>query len=144
MPVLGTRERGGRIKAMPITGTDAKTLRDEIAASIEPGSTLHTDEHRGYRGLSGLGFEHETINHGAGEYVRDGVSTDGIESAWAVLKRGVYRTFHHVSAKHLARYVDEFTFRLTEGDVKRHTMRRFESLVDGTAGRRLSYQDLIG
>ena len=88
-------------------------------------------------------FEHETVNHSAGEYVRDDVSTNSIESVWAVLKRGVYGTFHHISTKHLGRYVDEFTFRLNEGNVKRHTLERRESFVEGTAGRRLTYKDLI-
>jgi hypothetical protein len=59
------------------------------------------------------------------------------------LKRGIYGTFHHVSEKHLGRYVDEFTFRLNEGNVGRHTLRRLESLVDGTAGKRLTYKALI-
>ena len=75
---------------------------------------------------------------------RDDVTTNGIESVWAVLKRGIYGTFHHVSPKHLGRYVDEFTFRLNEGNVERHTLDRLDSFVDGTAGRRLTYKDLIG
>ena len=109
----------------------------------KPGSTLHTDEHGGYRGLGASGFAHETINHSAGEYARDGVSTNSIESVWTVLKRGVYGTFHHVSPKHLGRYVDEFTFRLNEGNVERHTLQRLDSFVDGAAGKRLTYKALI-
>jgi len=61
-----------------------------------------------------------------------------------VLKRGIYGTFHHVSEKHLGRYVDEFTFRLNEGNVKRHTTQRLASFVDATASKRLTYKDLIG
>jgi transposase-like protein len=83
-------------------------------------------------------------NHRAGEYARDGVSTNSIESVWAVLKRGIHGTFHHVSPKHLGRYVDEFTFRLNEGNVERHTLQRLDSFVDGTAGKRLTYKRLIG
>ncbi len=74
--VLGMRERGGRTKAKPVGGVDADTIRAEVHASVEPGSTLHTDEHRGYRGLGDSSFEHETINHSAGEYVRDDISTN--------------------------------------------------------------------
>jgi hypothetical protein len=87
---------------------------------------------------------HQTVNHKAGEFVRDDVTVNGIESVWAVLKLGVYGTFHHVTEKHLGRYVDEFTFRLNEGNVERHTLRRLESFVDGTAGKRLTYKALIG
>ncbi len=104
---------------------------------------LHTDEHGGYRGLDGLLFDHETINHSAGEYVRDGVSTNSIESLWAVLKRAIYGTFHDFSPKHLGRYVDEFTFRLNEGNVVRHTTQRLDSFVEGAAGKRLTYKDVI-
>jgi hypothetical protein len=88
-------------------------------------------------------FDHETVNHSAGEFVRDDVTVNGIESVWAVLKRGIYGTFHHVSPKHLGRYVDEFTFRLNEGNVARRTLLRLDSFVDGTAGKRLTYKDLI-
>jgi hypothetical protein len=66
-----------------------------------------------------------------------------VEAVWAVLKRGIYGTFHHVSPKHLARYVDEFTFRLNEGNVVRHTTQRLDSFVEGAAGKRLTYKDLI-
>ena len=60
-----------------------------------------------------------------------------------MLKRGIYGTFHHVTEKHLGRYVDEFTFRLNEGNVARHTLDRLESFVKGVAGKRLTYEDLI-
>jgi len=52
---------------------------------------------------------------------------------------GVY---HQISKKHLARYVDEFTFRLNEGDVKRHTLKRLDSFVDAIVGKRITYKDL--
>jgi transposase-like protein len=139
--VLGMRERGGRTVAVPVESTSSEVVHDEIRLNIEPGSTLHTDEFAAYRGLAG--FTHETINHSASEFVRDDVTTNGIESVFAVLKRGVYGTFHHVSPKHLGRYVDEFTFRLNEGNVARHTTQRLASFIDATAGKRLTYRDLI-
>jgi hypothetical protein len=58
-------------------------------------------------------------------------------------KMTVYGVYHHVSPKHLGRYVDEFAFRLNEGDVKRHTMRRLESFIDAIVGKRLTYERLI-
>lgn len=142
-PVVGLRERGGRTKAMPVKGTDSDSLHAVIHAHVEPGSTLHTDEHRGYRGLNGLYYKHEAINHGSGEYVRDDVTTNSIESVWAVLKRGLHGVYHHASEKHLSRYVDEFTFRLNEGAVTRHTVDRLQSLMTASVGRRLTYKDLI-
>ena len=141
--VLGMRERGGRTKAMPVASVDTANLHAEIHANVEAGSMLHTDEHAGYRGLEGLFYQHETINHSAGEYVRDGVTTNSVESVWAVLKRGVDGVYHHVSPKHLGRYVDEFTFRLNDGNVARHTLDRLDSFVDATVGRRITYRELV-
>src|SRR5271170_5551724 len=140
MPVLGMRERGGRTVARPVDGTDAETLRAEIRESVEAGATIHTDEHGGYTGLGE--YQHETIVHSAGEYVRDGVTTNGIESVWAVLKRGLHGVYHHASDKHLSRYINEFTFRLNDGNVMRHTMQRLESLITASFGQRLTYQNL--
>lgn len=139
--VLGMRERGGRTKARPVAGTDARNLQSEIRATVEPGSMLHTDEHGAYRGLSAI-YGHESVNHGAHEYVRDNVTTNGIESVWAVLKRGLHGVYHHASEKHLHRYVDEFTFRLNDGDVKRHTTERLASLISAAFGLRLTYKEL--
>jgi transposase-like protein len=140
-PVLGMRERGGRTRAVPLEGTDSDVIHDEIRQHVEPGSRIYTDEHAAYRGLAG--YRHEAINHGAAEFVRDDVTTNGIESVFAVLKRGIYGTYHHVSDKHLARYVDEFAFRLNEGNVERHTTQRLASFVDATVGKRLTYKDYI-
>ena len=141
--VMGMRERGGRTRAKPFKSVEAASLHAEIHAHVRVGSTLHTDEHRGYTGLDGLFFEHETINHGAHEYARDGVTTNSIESVWAVMKRGLHGVYHHASDKHLARYVNEFTFRLNDGNVGRHTLERLASFVDATVGRHITYKELI-
>jgi transposase-like protein len=142
--VLGMRERGkgGRTKAMPVGGPDKVSLQSEIKAAVEPGSMLHTDEHKGYLGLTPT-YGHETVDHSAKEYVRDDVTTNGIESVWAVMKRGLHGVYHHASEKHLHRYVDEFAFRLNEGNVERHTMQRLESFIEKAAGKRLTYKALI-
>ncbi len=142
-PVLGMRERGGRTVAMPISGTDKETIQAAIHRHVEAGSTLHTDEHGAYSGIGKAGFVHDTVNHSAGEYVRGDVTTNGMESVFAVFKRGLIGVYHHVSTKHLDRYVDEFSFRLNEGNVKNHTLTRLESFVDAMAGKRLTYKALI-
>src|ERR1700689_3962925 len=102
---------------------------------------LHTDENPSYEGL--MAYAHETINLGAREYVRNGVTTNGIESVWAVMKRGLIGVYHHTCQKHLSRYVNEFTFRPNDGNVKRHTMERLGSLITASFGPRLTYKDLI-
>ena len=140
--VLGMRERGGRTIAMPVADCTMDTIQNEIHGAVEVGSQLFTDEGRAYSDLDGLFFRHDTVNHSAGEYKRGAAHTNSIESVWAVLKRGVHGVYHHVSPKHLARYVDEFTFRLNEGDVKRHTLARLDSFIDAIAGKRLTYKQL--
>ena len=141
--VLGMRERGGRVIAMPLSKTNKENIQAAIVENVAAGSMLNTDEAKVYEGVKAMSFGHETVNHGAGEYVRDNVTTTGIESVFAVLKRGLIGVYHHASEKHLGRYVDEFAFRLNEGNVKNHTMTRLDSFVDGVAGKRLTYKGLI-
>jgi transposase-like protein len=142
--VLGMRERGGRTVAMPIADTTANTVQALIHANIEVGSALLTDEASAYSDLDGLFYRHEQVNHSAGEYSRNDVSTNSIESVWAVLKRGLHGVYHHASPKHIGRYVDEFAWRLNEGNVVRHTLDRLDSFVDAVAGKRITYKQLVG
>ena len=139
--VLGLRERGGRTIAMPIENTDRETLHNAIYDNVELGSTVMTDEAVAYKNMPF--YNHESVNHVGGEYARDSVSTNGIESVWALLKRGIYGTWHQVSVKHLNRYVDEVAFRLNAGNVQRHTLDRLDSFVDAVDGKRLTYARLI-
>jgi transposase-like protein len=141
--ILGMRERGGRTKAKVIANADAQTIQDIIVQSVEVGSILHTDEAAVYTDIGGLFFSHDTVNHSQKEFVRNDVTTNGIESVFAVLKRGLIGVYHHASAKHLGRYVDEFAFRLNDGNVARHTLDRLDSFVAGVTGRRLTYKALI-
>lgn len=141
--VMGMRERGGRTIAKPIETADTANIHTAIHTHVEAGSTLHTDEASAYNGMRGLFFNHATINHSAGEYVRDGVTTNGIESVWAVLKRGLTGVYHHASEKHIGRYVNEFTFRLNDGNVKRQTLDRLNSIIAAAVGRRITYAELI-
>ncbi len=140
-PVLGLRERGGRSVAVPIEGTALRDIRPVVDAMVERGTMLYTDEHPAYRRLPGYGHAH--VNHGAGEFVGAGdISTNSVESMWAVLKRGLYGTWHHASRKHLSRYLNECTFRLNDGNVRHHTHARINSLVDGAFQHRLTYEGL--
>jgi hypothetical protein len=129
--------------AKVITNTDAQTIQDVIVQNVEVGSTLHADEAGTYTDIGALFFSHDTVNHSQKEFVRDGVTTNRIESVFAVLKRGLIGVYHHVSSKHLGRYVDEFAFRLNDGNVARHTLDRLDSFVDRAAGKRLTYKALI-
>jgi transposase-like protein len=142
-PVLAMRERGGRLKAMKLTDTTTEAIRHHIYSHVELGSHLHTDEAPVYADMDGLFYQHDSINHGLRQYRRKDVTTNGVESAFAVLKRGIIGVYHHITPKHTGRYVDEFAFRLNDGNVERPTMARLDSFVDGMAQKRLTYKDLI-
>jgi transposase-like protein len=141
--VVGLRERGGRTIAFPVENTDKENLQGAVLDNVEIGSQVMTDEASGYQGMDGLFYSHETVNHSAGEYSRGDVNTNSIESVWALLKRGVYGTWHHISTKHVARYVNEVTFRLNAGNVANHTLDRLDSFIRAVDGQRLTYERLI-
>ena len=139
--VIGLRERGGRSIAKSIPSTDQDTLHAEITAHVEPGATVYTDEHKGYDSLEY--YERGHVRHGAGEYVGPGdVHVNGAESMWALLKRSIYGTWHHVTLKHLDRYVGECTFRLNEGNVKIHTLQRLDAFAHKAFTHRITYGEL--
>lgn len=140
-PVVGMRQRGGKVKAMSVRDTGKPTLQGAIHKHIEPGSVVYTDDARAYLGLDG--YAHEQVNHSANEYVKGMAHTNGIESVWALLKRGCNGTFHHISTKHLQRYVDEFSFRLNEGNCEVDTIERMESLAKVMGGKQITYKELV-
>ena len=86
-------------------------------------------------------FEHETVKHSVSEYVNGMAHTNGIESFWALLKRGYHGTYHHMSEKHLDRYVGEFAGR--HNARPSDTIDMMGQVAKGMAGKRLLYRDLI-
>ena len=139
--VIGMKARNGRLVARPINDSSQDTIGKEVFDTVEQGSTLYTDEHAAYKQI-GHRYAHLTVNHSVKEFVNGMASTNGIESVWAVLKRGYNGVYHQWSKKHMARYIDEFVFRLNEGNVRLHTMKRLESLAIGAIGKRLTYEQL--
>ena len=92
--------------------------------------------------LVGKTYTHWTINHSLSKYVQNGVTTNSVESVFALMRRGLHGIYHHASKKHIKRYVDEFTWRLNEGNVKRHSLERLDSFVDAVVGKRIKYKEL--
>lgn len=111
-PVVALVERGGRMRAKVVERVSAKELKGAIRENVRKSAAIMTDGFPSYRGL-GREFKggHETVNHGERQYVRGDVHVNSAESFFALLKRGVHGTFHHVSKHHLHRYCDEFGFR---------------------------------
>lgn len=138
--VAGARDREtGQIAASVVSSTDAATLQPFVVEHTETDATVYTDEHDAYRSIPGV--RHHTVKHSVGEWVDGQAHTNGVESFWVQLKRGYHGTFHHLSAKHLDRYVTEFA--------GRHKTRRLDTidqmgrLATGMVGKRLRYRDLI-
>ena len=90
-------------------------------------------------------YDHQAGNHSVKEFVNGMAHTNGVESVWAVIKRGYYGTYHHWNFKHMKRYIDEYVFRLNEGNVERDTLDRMASLCSSAMqDKRLTYADLKG
>ena len=137
--VFGMRGRDGQVRAFPIHKVDRATVKAAIEAHVTPGAALYTDSASVYNGLRG--YDHAKVSHSIGEYVRGRVTTNGVESFWALLKRGYIGTHHWWSVQHMHRYVDEFVARLNAGPENRPpTMAR---IWDGAVGKRLTYKALI-
>lgn len=100
-----------------------------------------TDEWVGYRGLNAVYASHETVNHSAAEYARGDVTTNTIEGFFALVKRGLYGTFHSVSKKHLDRYMSEFEFRYNHR--KMDDGARTVAAIQAADGRRLTYKEQV-
>ena len=115
--VFGMKERGGRMATEVVPNVKKATLRGVTLRNVKPGSTVSTDELMSYGLLEGDGYQHGTVKHGAKEFAwydyRLGVThhTNHVESFWRLFKKSVASTHIHVSAKHMERYLGEFTFR---------------------------------
>ena len=138
--IFGARDRAtGRIKVMVRLNPDRQTFRFFVRNTVRPGAMLYTDGDTSYRRMPG--YQHEAVNHGAGEYVRGMVSTNGLESFWAMLKRAHMGTYHKFSRKHLWRYADEFAGR--HNDRPLDTLDQMTAMARGLDGKRLPYTVLI-
>lgn len=138
--VVGLRERGGHIVAMPVKSTEKDTLQPIIEDTVEAGSSVYTDEHGSYVGLHHA-FDYETVKHSAGEYVKDRASTNGVESFWALVKRGYYGTHHFWSFKHRHRYVAEYVYQ--HNTIMYTGLEALAIAVTASGGKHLSYSHLI-
>ena len=114
--IVGIKQRGGELRFFHAedvkSGTLAKYIKENVSDSVE---VVMTDDFTSYPKAmieAGLhGKKHKTINHSSGIYVDGDITTNGIESAFSLLKRGIVGSWHKVSAKHLSAYLDEMTFR---------------------------------
>ena len=136
--VAGVKDRAtGAVSAKAVEYADKPTLQGFIADHAAPDATVYTDDGRAYQGMA---FDHDTVNHSAGEYVRGMAHTNGIESFWSMLKRAHKGIYHKMSPKHLDRYVQEFAGRHNLRD--EDTLAQMSAVVRGLEAKRLTYSAL--
>ena len=134
--VAGVRDREtGKVRAEVVPNTEPETLR-ALVTDTAPDAMVYSDGEPAYGPLP----KHEAVSHSVGEYVRGQAHINGMESFWAMLKRGFVGTYHRMSPEHLHRYVAEFEGR--HNDRPRHTIDQMVAIVLGLEGKRLKYDDL--
>ena len=126
-PVIGVKERNtGRVHCVVATSnTDGKQLTGNQLFGVlkkvcKNGTTVMTDQFSGYNILDSENekeFVRIKIDHSMTYSLGKGLHTNGIESFWAIVKRGIYGVYHHISVKHMQSYMDEFCFRMNHRDV---------------------------
>ena len=141
-PVVTLVERDGRVKSQYMEHVSGANLKRALLECVEKEACIMTDESPSYFGVIDHFADHQTVNHKKGEYVRRAVHVNTAESVHALLKRGIVGSFHHVSKKHLHRYLDEFDFRFNHRKIK--DGERTLEAIKGFEGKRLMYRDSRG
>ena len=137
--VVGAKDRKtNRVTTAAVMLTDTPTLQGFVESATEPTAQVYTDEAAAYKGLN---RPHEAVKHSAREYVRGMAHTNGIESHWAMLKRGYVGVYHQMSMKHLGRYVAEFEGRHNSRPLD--TSEQMRLMVKGADSKRITYEELI-
>jgi transposase-like protein len=130
-------EREGQARSFRAANVTAETLQGAVDRHVDRSARVMTDEHRSYIGLRDR-FDHQSVRHYSGEYVRGDVHTNTVEGFFSLLKRGVNGTYHHVSEAHLPRYLAEFDHRWNHRDVS--DSQRTVAALQGAEGKRLKYR----
>ena len=136
------RSEAARLSPNTSSTLTRPTLIGFVDENVETGSTVYSDDTAALSGLANMfnEFEHETVNHSVGEYVREMAHTNGIESFWSMLKRGHKAVYHKMTPKHLQRYVTEFSGRHNVRDLD--TLEQMILLARGMDGRLLPWKKL--
>ena len=136
--VVGIKDRdSNKVAAVPMPSVNQESVGEMLDEEVGEGATIYTDDSSVYNKLD----NHEAVNHSDGEYVRGDAHVNGIESFWSMFKRGYIGTYHRMSAKHLHRYVTEFTGRHNVRD--QDTIDQMHAMVAGLIGKRLLYRELV-
>lgn len=142
MKIVSLVERNGEKRSYHVANVNVNTVAPILRDQISKKARLMTDEAGIYRTVGKEFAEHGVVNHSAKEYKRGiDVTTNTVESSFAILKRGLYGTFHNVSERHLQRYADEFDFRWNNRQSQGvDDIQRTNKALQGIAGKRLTYR----
>lgn len=113
IPVFSLVQRGGEVRSRVVDRVTAANLQGAIAEHVDTEATVCTDDVSSYASLGKRFPKHGTIDHSLGQYADGDLHTNTVESFFSLLKRGVIKAFHHVSRRHLHRYLAEFDFRFS-------------------------------
>ena len=136
----------GNVRSFPAQRVTVANLKPALKEHIESGATLNTDEAVVYH-FAGKDFgKHESVNHKRKQYVKwtetgEKVTTNTVEGYFSILKRGVHGIYHHISRRHLHRYLSEFDFRYNARNVTDAECATMALL--GVDGKRLTYRDSL-
>jgi transposase-like protein len=144
--VVALVEKGGRVHSRTVTRVTVKNLKPIFSEMLAENAEIHTDEAVVYSFLKGERM-HKTVNHAKEEYARrepDGrvVTTNTVESFFALVKRANYGTHHFWSRHQMHRYLAEIDFRYNSRGEKDEE--RAKTALHGADGRRLMYRDSCG
>ena len=141
MKIVTLVERDGEKGSYHLPSVNHRTLFPIMQAQIAEKARLMTDQAGVYEKIGPAFGSHEVVNHSKKEYARGDVTTNTVESSFAILKRGLYGTFHSVSERHLQRYATEFDFRWnTRQALGFNDADRAAQVLKGISGKRLMYR----
>ena len=109
-PVFGIYQRNGKIYLELIPDAQKKILEKIIRKRIEEGGEVFSDKHTGYKGLVGLGYDHQTVNHGKEEYTNGRIHINGMEGFWGLSKTNM-QSYKGIRKKNWKKYLKEMEFR---------------------------------
>jgi transposase-like protein len=138
-PVFGLLDENGIIRTFSVADTSSKTLQPILEDNIEEGSTLMTDEWKGYSKAKKK-FKHKRVNHSAKQFVNGMVHVNGVENYWSHLSRSIIGIYHWVSVEHIDKYCAEMSYRFNSR--KKSDCERFDHILTHTKGR-LKWDNLV-
>jgi transposase-like protein len=141
--VVSLVQRGGEARTFHVDRAVVAEVVPIVRKNIEQETVLMTDESGLYINVGKSFADHQSVNHGAGEYVRDDVHTNTVEGYFSIFKRGFKGIYQHCGEQHLHRYLAEYDFRYNNRvRLGVDDEARARKALKGAEGKRLMYQQI--